>query len=197
MYHLCYTSHVFCTKSCWWTRLKNSCLSFWDDPLQSKYWLVNMCNIYIYTYVYMCNIYIYTHTHIYIYIESYIMYIYIYIYTYIIYIYIYIHHYTHIFVYIHLYPSGTISWLLNPLQAASFGPRKRLASSALNRFLDSAQLQLGRSESDLGVSIHGGAQNGWFTMESPIYKWMMTGGTPILGHLHMILWCVVVSLPGI
>ena len=22
-------------------------------------------------------------------------------------------------------------------------------------------------------------QNGWFIMENPIYKWMMTGGTPM------------------
>ena len=27
---------------------------------------------------------------------------------------------------------------------------------------------------------------GWFTKENPIKKWMMTGGTPILGNPHTI-----------
>ena len=34
----------------------------------------------------------------------------------------------------------------------------------------------------LGIS-----PNGWmvYFMENPIYKWMRTGGSPILGHLHV------------
>ena len=31
----------------------------------------------------------------------------------------------------------------------------------------------------------GDPQNGWFIRENPSYKWMMTGGTPILGNPHM------------
>ena len=27
---------------------------------------------------------------------------------------------------------------------------------------------------------------GWFIGKNPISKWMMTGGTPFLGNLHMI-----------
>ena len=30
-----------------------------------------------------------------------------------------------------------------------------------------------------------GSQNGWFIMENPKQKWMMTGGTAILGNLQM------------
>ena len=55
-------------------------------------------------------------------------------------------------------------------------------------------------------------ENGWFSPidwwfllgKIPIYKWMMTGGTPILGNLHLfagenghliaILWCVCVFM---
>ena len=38
------------------------------------------------------------------------------------------------------------------------------------------------------VSINGSTPiAGWFIMGTPIYKWMMTGGTPILGHLHMMI----------
>ena len=35
--------------------------------------------------------------------------------------------------------------------------------------------------------------SGWFIRENPIYKWMMTGGTPIYGHLRMEtgLWLMV------
>ena len=29
-------------------------------------------------------------------------------------------------------------------------------------------------------------KNGWLLVENPIYKWMMTGGTPIYGNLHII-----------
>ena len=36
-----------------------------------------------------------------------------------------------------------------------------------------------------GFHSHGGTQNGWFTRENPIYRLMMTGGTPILGNLQM------------
>ena len=35
-----------------------------------------------------------------------------------------------------------------------------------------------------GVSYIGGTQNGGFIGEHPNLKWMMTGGTPILGNLH-------------
>ena len=35
---------------------------------------------------------------------------------------------------------------------------------------------------------HGGTpiagRKGWFIVENPIYKWMMTGSTPILGNHH-------------
>ena len=38
----------------------------------------------------------------------------------------------------------------------------------------------------MGVSINGGTPiAGWFIRENPIYKWMMTGGTPISGNLHI------------
>ena len=37
------------------------------------------------------------------------------------------------------------------------------------------------------VSINGGIPiAGWFTMENPNLKWMRTGGTPILGHPHVV-----------
>ena len=37
---------------------------------------------------------------------------------------------------------------------------------------------------------HGGTQKSWmvYTVGSPTLKWMMTGGTPILGHLHSRFW---------
>ena len=39
--------------------------------------------------------------------------------------------------------------------------------------------------------------NGWFTRENPIWKWMMTGGTPISGNHHMNgfrqNWCHIFS----
>ena len=38
----------------------------------------------------------------------------------------------------------------------------------------------------MGVSINGASQNGWFiSWKIPIYKWMMTGGTPISGNHHI------------
>ena len=44
---------------------------------------------------------------------------------------------------------------------------------------------------NMGLSINGGIQNGWFTMENPNLKWMRTGGIPISGNLHMwwFPWC--------
>ena len=40
---------------------------------------------------------------------------------------------------------------------------------------------------DMGVSIHGYPQTGWFIRENPNPKWMITRGTPISGNLH-IAW---------
>ena len=37
-----------------------------------------------------------------------------------------------------------------------------------------------------GVSIDMGTPiAGWFILENPIYRWMITGGTPILGNPHI------------
>ena len=43
-----------------------------------------------------------------------------------------------------------------------------------------------------------GIQNGWFIMENPNLKWMITGGTPILGkhHLMMIFMGIMEHLMG-
>jgi hypothetical protein len=35
---------------------------------------------------------------------------------------------------------------------------------------------------DMAMVVH---QNGWLTMEKPIYKWMITRGSPISGNLHI------------
>ena len=40
----------------------------------------------------------------------------------------------------------------------------------------------------MGVSYNGGTPlslDGFWKRENPIYKWMMTGGTPISGNLHI------------
>jgi len=40
-----------------------------------------------------------------------------------------------------------------------------------------------KSHINMAVSINGGTPiAGWFAVENPIYKWMITGGTPILGN---------------
>ena len=41
----------------------------------------------------------------------------------------------------------------------------------------------------MGGSIHEGFPNSWmvFVWENPIYKWMMTGGTPNLGNTHIFV----------
>ena len=51
----------------------------------------------------------------------------------------------------------------------------------------------------MGMSINiinGGIQNGWFIVENPDKKWMITGSTPISGNGQVNLWRVApVSLP--
>ena len=43
---------------------------------------------------------------------------------------------------------------------------------------------------DVGFSKNGGTENRWFRRENPIYKWMMTGGTPILvNHHDVAVYC--------
>ena len=47
----------------------------------------------------------------------------------------------------------------------------------------------------MGVSINGGYPKlDCFSMGSPHLKWMMTGGTPILGNLQMV--SIEGTLPG-
>ena len=43
---------------------------------------------------------------------------------------------------------------------------------------------------------HGGTPYSWmvFVRENPIYKWMMTGGSPICGHPHLNIYCFRVCL---
>ena len=41
------------------------------------------------------------------------------------------------------------------------------------------------------LKMWGLIQNGWFNMENPHLKWMITGGTPISGRHHMSSKCVV------
>ena len=40
-----------------------------------------------------------------------------------------------------------------------------------------------------GVSINGGTPNSWmvYIIEHPSKKWMISGGTPISGHLHILI----------
>ena len=47
-----------------------------------------------------------------------------------------------------------------------------------------------------GFSINGGSPIGWlvFVRENPIYKWMMTGGTPIYGKPHMLWYLTIDSI---
>ena len=44
--------------------------------------------------------------------------------------------------------------------------------------------------------VMGDPQNGWFIRGNPIYKWMMTRGTPILGNPHIFSWAMLFFVNG-
>ena len=67
----------------------------------------------------------------------------------------------------------SVSWLCT----TSLRLSARLPASRANR---------GEGLSGLVSIVMEVTQNGWFWMEHPNIKWMMSGGTPISGSLHMV-----------
>ena len=49
------------------------------------------------------------------------------------------------------------------------------------------KLRCGRGRPEAFKRLKGVPNNGWFMLGKTLLKWMMTGGTPILGNLHLWL----------